>query len=45
MTAPTNPAVELRGLTKRFGALLANAGVNPWAEPPRWRMPIATFET
>jgi ABC-type uncharacterized transport system ATPase subunit len=28
MTAPSPPAVELRGLTKRFGSVLANAGVN-----------------
>jgi len=28
MTASTPPAVELRGLTKRFGNVLANAGVN-----------------
>src|ERR1039458_9066187 len=28
MTAPIPPAVELRGLTKQFGSVLANAGVN-----------------
>jgi general nucleoside transport system ATP-binding protein len=28
MTAPAPPAVELRGLTKQFGTVLANAGVN-----------------
>ena len=28
MTAPNPPAVELRGLTKQFGRVLANAGVN-----------------
>ncbi|HOX58784.1 MAG TPA: ABC transporter ATP-binding protein [Candidatus Paceibacterota bacterium] len=28
MTAPGDPAVELRGLTKRFGSVLANAGVD-----------------
>ena len=28
MTAQTPPAVELRGLTKQFGSVLANAGVN-----------------
>jgi ABC-type uncharacterized transport system ATPase subunit len=28
MTADNPPAVELRGLTKQFGSLLANAGVN-----------------
>jgi general nucleoside transport system ATP-binding protein len=28
MTAGTSPAVELRGLTKQFGSVLANAGVN-----------------
>src|SRR4051812_32296090 len=27
------PAVELRGLTKRFGAVLANAGINMRASP------------
>ncbi|HOC56050.1 MAG TPA: ABC transporter ATP-binding protein [Verrucomicrobiota bacterium] len=33
MTALCPPAVELRGLTKRFGNLLANAGVNLRVEP------------
>src|SRR5512137_583899 len=28
MTATNAPAVELRGLTKRFGSVLANAGVD-----------------
>ena len=28
MTAPAPPAVELRALTKQFGSVLANAGVN-----------------
>ena len=28
MTASIPPAVELRGLTKRFGSVLANTGVN-----------------
>ena len=28
MTAPNPPAVELRGLTKQFGRVLANGGVN-----------------
>ena len=33
MTAPRLPALELRGLTKRFGNVLANAGVNLRVEP------------
>ena len=32
-TAPKPPAVELRGLTKRFGEVPANAGVNLRVEP------------
>jgi general nucleoside transport system ATP-binding protein len=32
-TAPTPPAVELRALTKRFGEVLANAGVSLRVEP------------
>ena len=33
MPAETPPAIELRGLTKRFGSVLANAGVNLRVEP------------
>src|SRR5664279_2025437 len=33
MTAKAPAAVELRGLTKQFGSVLANAGVNLRVEP------------
>src|SRR5450631_2305934 len=33
MAANTTTAVELRGLTKHFGSVLANAGVNLRVEP------------
>jgi len=33
MAVATPPAVELRGLTKQFGSVLANAGVNLRVEP------------
>src|SRR5271169_6062170 len=33
MTSNTTAAVELRGLTKQFGSVMANAGVNLRVEP------------
>jgi len=33
MTSDNHPAVELSNLTKRFGNVLANAGVNLRVEP------------
>ena len=32
MTPNAPPVVELRGLTKQFGSMLANSGVNLWVE-------------
>jgi hypothetical protein len=45
MSAGAPQAIDSRGLTRLFGSVLANAGVNLWAAPLRWRMPVATFET